>query len=123
MQWTEAWSKREQDGLKGYGVDAVDGSIGKLDDATLEVGPTHVIVDTGHWLKGKRVMLPSATITGVDEEHARLRIDRTKDEIRHAPEWIPRGSLPDQAADYHGPRGHAVRDWDDQHSAPIDHLH
>ena len=122
MQWTEAWSNREQGGLKGYGVDAIDGSIGKLDDATLEVGPTYVIVDTGHWLSGKRVLLPSATIAGVDEKRARLRIDRTKDEIRHAPEWIPHGSLPDLAADYHGPRGHAVRDWDD-HSAPIDHLH
>ena len=31
----------------GYGVEAIDGSIGKVDDATYDVSGSFIVVDTG----------------------------------------------------------------------------
>ena len=44
----------------GYHVEALDGSIGKIDEATYEVGKSFVIVGTGPWIFGRKVMLPPA---------------------------------------------------------------
>ena len=59
---TEMWSY--QSGLYagdievvGYNVEAIDGGIGKVDDATYDAGSSYVVVDTGPWIFGK-VMLP-----------------------------------------------------------------
>ena len=47
--------------MVGYDVEAVDGSIGKGDDATYELGACYVVVDTGPWIFGKKVMLPASS--------------------------------------------------------------
>ena len=52
----------------GYGVEALDGSIGKVDDATNEVSGSFIVVDTGPWIFGKKVMLPAGVIRDVDNE-------------------------------------------------------
>jgi hypothetical protein len=71
----------------GYGVEASDGSIGKVDDATYEVGSSYLVVDTGPWIFGKKVMLPAGVIQRVDHENENIFVDRTKDEIKNAPEF------------------------------------
>ena len=66
----ETWTYRDpslaasltQREIIGYGVEAIDGSIGKIDDATLETDSGHVIVDTGPWIFGKKVMLPAGVV-------------------------------------------------------------
>ena len=55
--------------LSGYHVEALDGSIGKIDEATYEVGKSFIIVDTGPWIFGRKVMLPA----GVDRSRRRGR--------------------------------------------------
>ena len=70
----------------GYGVEATDGSIGKVDDATYEVGSSFIVVDTGPWIFGKKVMLPAGVIQAVDHEDEKIMVDRSKDEIKNAPE-------------------------------------
>ena len=70
----------------GFGVEATDGSIGKVDDATYEVGSSYLVVDTGPWIFGKKVMLPAGVIGDVDHEQETIMVDRTKDEIKNAPE-------------------------------------
>src|SRR5262245_45227495 len=40
--------------------------IGKVDEATNDVGSSHVVVDTGPWIFGKKVMLPAGTIVCMD---------------------------------------------------------
>jgi hypothetical protein len=70
----------------GYGVEATDGSIGKVDDATYEVGASSLVVDTGPWIFGKKVMLPAGVIESVDHDAEKIRVGRSKDEIKHAPE-------------------------------------
>ncbi|HET8812946.1 MAG TPA: hypothetical protein VFM67_10140, partial [Gaiella sp.] len=41
--------------VTGYEVEASDGSIGKIDEATFDTGSSYIVVDTGPWIFGKKV--------------------------------------------------------------------
>jgi len=73
--------------LTGYSVEATDGGIGKVDEATNEVGSSYIVVDTGPWIFGKKRMLPAGVIDRVDREDEKVYVNRTKDEIKDAPEF------------------------------------
>ncbi|GAA2437833.1 PRC-barrel domain containing protein [Streptomyces lavendulocolor] len=75
--------------LVGYDVEATDGRIGKVDEHTVEAGSAHLLVDTGPWILGRRVLLPAGTVTEIDLETFTVRVDRTRDEIKNAPEYRP----------------------------------
>jgi len=87
----DVWTYREnlpvETIIDGFGVEALDGSIGKVDRASTEVGWGHIVVDTGPWIFGKRVLLPAGVIDRVDLENEKVYVNRTKDEIKHAPEF------------------------------------
>jgi hypothetical protein len=73
--------------LTGMSVEATDGGIGKIDEATHEVGGSYLVVDTGPWIFGKKVMLPAGVIETVDLDTETVYVNRTKDEIKNAPEF------------------------------------
>jgi len=73
--------------LVGFAVDAIDGSIGKVDEASHEVGRSYIVVDTGPWIFGHRVVLPAGVIERIDVEQKHVFVGRTKDEIKHAPAY------------------------------------
>ena len=73
--------------VSGYEVEATDGSIGKVDEATNEVGGSFIVVDTGPWIFGKKVMLPAGLIRDIDPDTETIFVQRTKDEIKNAPEF------------------------------------
>ncbi|MFI7609970.1 PRC-barrel domain-containing protein [Nonomuraea terrae] len=73
--------------LVGYHVQATDGKIGSVDEATYEVGESYVIVDTGPWIFGKKVLLPARLITNIDPQERNVFVSRTKAEIKDAPEF------------------------------------
>jgi hypothetical protein len=75
--------------LVGYQVEATDGDIGKVDEASKEAGAGYVVVDTGPWIFGKKVMLPAGLIRRVDTAEEKVHVDRTKEEIKNAPEFDP----------------------------------
>ncbi|MGW4650135.1 PRC-barrel domain-containing protein [Kitasatospora sp. NPDC004289] len=75
--------------LVGYAVDAGDGHIGKVHRLSEEVDASHLVVDTGPWIFGKHVLLPAGTVLRIDHEEERIQVARTKDEIKHAPEYVP----------------------------------
>jgi hypothetical protein len=77
--------------LSGYHVEALDGELGKIDSATFEIGGDVIIVDTGPLVFGRHVVLPVGTIERVDTDARRIYVDRTKDELKHAPEYDPSG--------------------------------
>ena len=53
--------------LTGYSVEASDGSIGKVDEATYDAGSSRVVVDTGPWISGKRSCYRQASSSGWTE--------------------------------------------------------
>ena len=94
---TEPWTYRDVDtlgvdmtrgvDLVGFEIEATDGGIGKIDEATYDVGASYVVVDTGPWILGKKVMLPAGVIQRVDLDSQTVFVDRTKDEIKNSPEF------------------------------------
>jgi hypothetical protein len=102
--------------ITGYGVEALDGSIGKIDKANNDVGQSYVIVDTGPWIFGKKVMLPAGVIQRVDENDETVWVNRTKDQIKDAPEYddsmMGDTGYHDELGSYYGPGGTGYRDWD-----------
>ncbi|WP_433089281.1 PRC-barrel domain-containing protein [Dactylosporangium sp. CA-052675] len=73
--------------LSGYRVEAVDGHIGSIDRASYEVGNSWVVVDTGPWIFGRKVLLPAGTVRNVDHAERKVYVDRTKDQIKRSPEY------------------------------------
>ena len=73
--------------IVGFEIEATDGGIGKVDEATYDVGASYVVVDTGPWIFGKKVMLPAGVIQRVDLDTETIFVDRTKDEIKNSPEF------------------------------------
>ena len=65
--------------ITGFGVEAVDGSIGKVDEATYDVGRSYIVVDTGPWIFGKKVMIPAGVVRGIDETEELVFVNRTKE--------------------------------------------
>ncbi|MER5758850.1 PRC-barrel domain-containing protein [Streptomyces sp. NPDC002082] len=73
--------------IVGYKVEAADGSIGKIDKHSEDVGASYLVVDTGVWIFGKHVLLPAGTIERIDVIGETVYVNRTKDQIKDAPEY------------------------------------
>ncbi len=72
--------------LDGYDVEATDGHIGKVDEATYETGASWIVVDTGFWIFGKKRLIPAGVIERFDPENRRVYVSLTKDAIKQAPD-------------------------------------
>jgi hypothetical protein len=106
----------EKANVVGYEVEALDGSIGKVDEATYDAGSAYMVVDTGPWIFGRKVMLPAGTIQRADHEDEKVFVNRTKDQIKNAPEFEEGvgydSSYRDRLGSYYGQGGAGWRDWD-----------
>jgi hypothetical protein len=78
-----SWAKRD---LRGFEVEARDGKIGSVDERS-EPGSDHLIVDTGAWIFGKKVVLPVGLVEKLSFEERRLLVSRSKEEIKNAPDF------------------------------------
>ncbi|HET9482107.1 MAG TPA: PRC-barrel domain-containing protein [Candidatus Polarisedimenticolia bacterium] len=92
----DLWTYREADALQevdvtGFEVEATDGEVGTVVEAAYELGSSWLVVDTGPWIFGRKVLLPAGTVESVDTETRKLYVDRTRDEIKSAPEHDPSG--------------------------------
>ena len=89
---TDLWTYRDpllaQD-FTGFSVEARDGGIGKVDETSNDVGASFIVVDTGIWIFGKKVVLPAGTIDRIDPDSETVFVNKTKDEIKDAPEFDP----------------------------------
>jgi hypothetical protein len=77
----EMWTYPETLGrldVTGFDVEAQDGSMGKVDEVTYEVGESYIVVDTGPWILGKKVLLPAGLIERVDRDDETVYVDRTR---------------------------------------------
>ena len=93
MTTPDLWTYHDQSSwtrgtdITGFKVEALDGSIGSVDEATYEAGSSYIVVDTGPWIFGKKVMLPAGVIQRVDIDQSTVWVDRTKDQIEKSPEF------------------------------------
>jgi hypothetical protein len=91
----DAWNYPEDMGvgdgsdLVGYRIEAIDGHIGRVDESSTLVGEQYLVVDTGPWIFGKKVLLPAGTVNHVDPLDQKVYVDRTKTQIKDAPEFNP----------------------------------
>jgi hypothetical protein len=91
---TDIWTYRQNltdmsVDLVGFDVEARDGSIGKVDEATHDTGRARIVVDTGPWIFGRKVVVPAGTIERIDTTDRILFIGLTKDQIKNSPEFDP----------------------------------
>jgi hypothetical protein len=91
----DPWNYRADSGLPaaqdilGYHVEATDGKIGKVDEVFSALDGSCLIVDTGPWIFGRRLMLPAGVVNHVDHVDRKIYVDRTKQEVKDSPEVEP----------------------------------
>jgi len=97
--------------VAGFDVEATDGHIGKVDEATSEAANSCLVVDTGFWIFGKKRMLPAGVVTRVDSDAKKVHVSMTKDQIKGAPDFDSDKHATDSEAhhaeqrDYYQPYG------------------
>jgi hypothetical protein len=85
---TETGSAGYEVDLTGYSVAAVDGDIGHVNEAINELlGGSYLLVDTGPWIFGRKVLLPAGVVERIDTVEHKVYVDRTRDQIKAAPEY------------------------------------
>src|SRR5262245_42787953 len=89
----------------GYDVVAIDGNIGKVDSRSGQFDDSHVVVDTGWWMFGrKRRLIPARMPVVVDHLQRKVWVDLTMEQIETSPDYL---SVSDQVVieGYHSPFG------------------
>lgn len=109
---SELWNYREGIGsdtsvnLIDFDVEATDGKIGTVDKESNTVGNSYLVVDTGFWIFGKKVVMLASTITRIDPQERKVFLARTKEEIKDAPEFdentYKESGYRQQIGDYYG---------------------
>jgi hypothetical protein len=75
--------------IKGYTITASDGHIGTASDFLFEDDSWLVrwlVVDTGHWLSGRKVLLPLSVLGQLDPVAKEFAIRLSKQQIKDSPE-------------------------------------
>ncbi len=75
--------------LKGFTIEAKDGSLGTVsdflfDDTTWKM--RWVVVDTGRWLTGRKVLIHPSSISHADYERRELSVTLTKAQVEGSPD-------------------------------------
>jgi len=74
--------------LKGSAVAASDGLLGSVDEVYFDDeawGVRYLIVDTGSWLKGHRVLISPYSIKHTDPGASTVSVDLTRAQVRNSP--------------------------------------
>ena len=75
--------------LRGRTILALDGELGSIrdfhfDDETWTI--RHMVVDTGHWLSGRRVLIPLWAMRPLDLDVGHVAVTLTREQIRNSPD-------------------------------------
>lgn len=89
---TDLWTYRQDvtpadTRIDGFDVEAADGNIGTIDEATYDIGESAIVVDTGFWIFGRKRLIPASSIAEIDLEHETVRLTLTKAQIKDAPDY------------------------------------
>ena len=111
MTRVDLWTYRESAfadvDVVGYAVEASDGSLGKVDEASYEADAGYLVVDTSSWTNlgsGTRALIPAAAIESVDHGERKVFLGLAKEQIKDAPEFETIDeSYRNRVAGYYGP--------------------
>lgn len=81
---------RSYSNVKGYMIHETDGHIGEVDDFIIDDNTWKIdflVVDTGSWLSGKKVLLLPRMISNMDWVTSMVHVNESKDQLRHSPEF------------------------------------
>jgi hypothetical protein len=74
--------------LKGAPIAAADGEIGRLEDFYFDDRSwtvRHLVIDTGGWLSGRRVLVSPRAIVGIDPAGPRLMANLARAQVEQSP--------------------------------------
>ena len=76
----------EKSDIVGYKVVAMDDDdAGRVIEAIYEPGSSCIVVETGPWLLGRRVVIPAALVRSMDEVERTITVSLTQGQIKAAP--------------------------------------
>jgi hypothetical protein len=111
MAMIDIWTFREAGlvdvDVVGYSVEAADGSLGKIDEASYETGTGYLVVDTSSLVNlgfGKQALIPAAAIERIDHANKTVFVTLTKEQITNAPAYQTfDDAYRERIAGYYGP--------------------
>lgn len=74
--------------MNGYTLQASDGEIGKVDEFLFDDQQwtiRYMVVDTGGWLSGRRVLISPISIRTANWDHQMIDVGLTKYQVEHSP--------------------------------------
>jgi uncharacterized protein YrrD len=89
---------RSTNEVTGYGIHATNGKIGDVEDFIIDDQSWNVhflVVDTGHWFPGKKVLISPKWINKVKWEDSSVYVDITVNAVKNSPEYDPSVPLPE----------------------------
>jgi sporulation protein YlmC with PRC-barrel domain len=75
--------------VTGYAIAATDGHIGTVSDFFFDDQSWQIrwlVVDTGHWLSGRKVLLPPSVLGKLSPEHKEFAVKLTMQQIKDSPD-------------------------------------
>ena len=103
--------------LSGFKVEALDGSIGSIDEATYGTTAATSSSTPARGSSARRSSFRPASSAGSTTDDERVFVNRTKDEIKNAPEFddamLNDDTYYSSVGSYYGPAGQGYRSWDD----------
>lgn len=92
-----------------YSIKAIDGDIGEVEDFLIDDSNWQmdfIIVDTGHWFPGKKVLISPKWIKEIDWDTSSVVVNTSVEHIKNSPEYYPKQTLSDDYVinlhDYYG---------------------
>jgi PRC-barrel domain len=80
-----------------YSILATDGEIGHVSDILLgdsDLKVRYLVIDTGGWLSGRKVLLSTAWLSGVAPEKQLIVVNIDKKRIEESPPYDPNVEIP-----------------------------
>jgi hypothetical protein len=75
--------------LHGYSIHATDGDIGHVDQFYFDDeawAVRYLVIDTGNWLTGKRVLISPIAVNGIDRDKKTFDAGLTKEQVKNSPD-------------------------------------
>src|SRR5688500_8787759 len=76
-------------GLKGFAIGAKDGDIGETVDFIFNDNRwtiRYLVVDTGNWLSGKRVLISPIVVGPADWENKKIPVLLNREQVKNSPD-------------------------------------